>query len=137
MPSSRRPRLTRPPQRTFGAQNPLVAAKAAPAKPAADKPAADKPEREKPLQVKPVKDKPAAERKPAALPLDGEGKPYITLAQLIKKLDLAPTGGAAKHVVRAGGITVNGEAEERPGRKLHQGDTVVVDGKSVTVELAG
>ncbi len=67
--------------------------------------------------------------------LDGEGKPYITLAQLIKKLNLAPTGGAAKHVVRAGGFTVNGEAEARPGRKLHQGDTVVANGKTVTVTL--
>lgn len=134
MPSSRRPRLTRPPQRAdFGTQNPLVAAKADKVVPVKDK-------AEKPVREKPVKDKSAAapaERKPAELPLDGEGKPYITLAQLIKKLDLAPTGGAAKHIVRAGGITVNGEAEERPGRKLHQGDKVVVDGKSVTVELAG
>lgn len=67
--------------------------------------------------------------------LDGEGKPYITLAQLIKKLNLAPTGGAAKHVVRAGGFTVNGEPEARPGRKLHQGDKVIAGGKTVTVTL--
>lgn len=134
MPSSRRPRLTRPPQRAaFGTQNPLVAAKAT----APEKPAAEKPLREKTVKSKPVKETPPGEDKPAVLPLDGEGKPYITLAQLVKKLDLAPTGGAAKHLVRAGGITVNGETEERPGRKLHQGDTVVVDGKSVTVELAG
>lgn len=67
--------------------------------------------------------------------LDGEGKPYITLAQLIKKLTLAPTGGAAKHVVRAGGFLVNGEPENRPGRKLHHGDQVIAGGKTVTVTL--
>lgn len=136
MPSSRRPRLTRPPQRTFGAQNPLVAAKAAaPEKSAADKPVREKPAKMELVKAKTAQEKPAGEDKPAAVPLDGEGKPYITLAQLVKKLDLAPTGGAAKHIVRAGGITVNGEAEERPGRKLHQGDVVVVDGKTVAVDL--
>ncbi len=77
----------------------------------------------------------SAVKKIAGPQLDGEGKPYITLAQLVKKLTLAPTGGAAKHVVRAGGFIVNGEPELRPGRKLHQGDKVVVKGKTVTVTL--
>ena len=77
----------------------------------------------------------AAKKAKAGPQLDGEGKPYITLAQLIKKLTLAPTGGAAKHVVRAGGFIVNGEPEIRPGRKLHHGDKVIAGGKTVTVTL--
>jgi ribosome-associated protein len=61
--------------------------------------------------------------------------PYITLAQLVKMLDLAPTGGQSKAFVRAGGIIVNGEAEARPGRKLRQGDVVTIDGEDYEVDL--
>ena len=73
--------------------------------------------------------------KVAAPQRDSTGQLYITLAQVLKKYSLAPTGGAAKHTVRAGGITVNGTPEERPGRKLHAGDIVVVGGQTVTVDL--
>ena len=66
---------------------------------------------------------------------DSTGQLYITLAQVLKKYSLSPTGGAAKHTVRAGGITVNGTPEERPGRKLHAGDIVIVGDKTVTVDL--
>ncbi|MCK6491101.1 MAG: RNA-binding S4 domain-containing protein, partial [Planctomycetes bacterium] len=52
--------------------------------------------------------------------MDGEGRPYITLAQFLKKHELAPSGGAAKHLARSGTVQVNGQAEDRPGRKLHQ-----------------
>ncbi len=76
---------------------------------------------------------------PAGRPLDGEGKPYITLAQYLKWKDLAGTGGNAKALVRDGGILVNGTAENRPGRKLHTGDTVTVGGidHPVMVEVDG
>lgn len=57
-------------------------------------------------------------------PLDGEGRPYITLVQFLKSISAVDTGGAGKHVVRAGGILVNGTEELRPGRKLHTGDVV-------------
>lgn len=67
--------------------------------------------------------------------LDGEGRPYITLAQFLKHHDLAPTGGAAKHLARSGTVTVNGAAEDRPGRKLHVGDRVAVDGCELIVAL--
>lgn len=66
-------------------------------------------------------------------PVEG---PYITLAQLVKLLDLAPTGGQAKVFVRTGGILVNGEPENRPGRKLKQGDVVKVGDQEVEVDLA-
>jgi ribosome-associated protein len=67
--------------------------------------------------------------------LDGEGRRYVTLAQFLKHIDVAPTGGAAKAMARSGTILVGGEAESRPGRKLHQGDEVIVDGKPYRVDL--
>ena len=73
---------------------------------------------------------------PAGPQLDGQGLPYQTLAQLLKQHGLADTGGAAKHLVRAGGITVNGEDEQRPGRKLHHGDVVVVGDQTLQVVIA-
>jgi ribosome-associated protein len=60
---------------------------------------------------------------------------YITLGQLLKVAGLAGTGGEAKFLLSEGGITVNGEPEERRGRKLRPGDTVhLPDGQHVTLE---
>lgn len=70
-------------------------------------------------------------------PLDGEGRPYITLAQFVKMKQFVQSGGEAKHFVREGGITVNGEPEARPGRKLHTGDKVTVKGAEMVVAVAG
>lgn len=61
-------------------------------------------------------------------PVDGEGRPYITLVQFLKTIDAVGTGGAGKHAIRAGGFLVNGAEEIRPGRKLHTGDVVTVAG---------
>lgn len=68
--------------------------------------------------------------------LDGQGRPFITLAQFLKWRNLVGSGAQAKDLVRAGGVSVNGESEIRPGRKLHTGDRVAVDGQvlDVTVE---
>jgi ribosome-associated protein len=56
---------------------------------------------------------------PAMLTLRGE---YITLAQALKAVGLAGTGGHAKILVRNGEATVNGVMVTQPGRKLHAGD---------------
>ena len=53
------------------------------------------------------------------LTLHGES---ITLAQAVKAAGLADSGGQAKHLVRDGGVRVNGVVETRPGRKLVRGD---------------
>jgi ribosome-associated protein len=53
------------------------------------------------------------------LALRGE---HITLAQAIKAIGLAGSGGQAKFLVREGGVTVNGEPVTQPGRKLRAGD---------------
>jgi len=76
-----------------------------------------------------------SEPKERRRPLDGEGRPYITLAQLLKMAKIVESGGEAKHRVREGGIIVNGQAEDRPGRKLHAGDVVKIDGDEITVDL--
>lgn len=54
---------------------------------------------------------------------------YITLGQLLKLLDLVSTGGEAKAYLADHEIKINGEKEDRRGRKLRPGDEVVlVDG---------
>jgi ribosome-associated protein len=47
---------------------------------------------------------------------------HLTLAQAVKAVGLADSGGQAKHLVRGGGVRVNGTVEVQPGRKLHPGD---------------
>lgn len=58
----------------------------------------------------------------------------ITLAQFLKVVQVADTGGHAKALVREGRATVNGEVDVRPGRKLAEGDIVAIDGKTFTVD---
>jgi len=51
---------------------------------------------------------------------------YITLGQLLKALDIVPTGGQAKIVILNGEVKVNGTVERRRGRKLRPGDVVEI-----------
>jgi ribosome-associated protein len=66
-------------------------------------------------------------------PLAG-GKPAITLAQFLKVMDVAQTGGHAKALVRSGVVRVNGQPDDRPGRKLAIGDRVEVEGQTLVVD---
>jgi ribosome-associated protein len=50
----------------------------------------------------------------------------IRLGQFLKLAGLAEDGGHAKDLVEAGEVTVNGEVEQRRGRRLHPGDVVAV-----------
>lgn len=52
----------------------------------------------------------------------------IELGQLVKLLDLAPSGGAVKDLLARGGFAVNGEADNRRGRKIRPGDVVTLPG---------
>lgn len=54
---------------------------------------------------------------------------YITLQQFLKFAGIAQSGGEAKILVKEKEIFVNGEPENRRGRKLYPGDKVQVDGK--------
>jgi ribosome-associated protein len=50
----------------------------------------------------------------------------IRLGQLLKVAGLVESGGEAKALLAAGGVTVNGEPESRRGRQLVPGDVVAV-----------
>lgn len=58
--------------------------------------------------------------------IDGD---YITLGQFLKLTNFISSGGEAKHAVKELAIAVNGEAENRRGRKLRKADEVIIEGK--------
>ena len=60
---------------------------------------------------------------------------HITLEALLKATGLA-SGGAAKALIAAGGVRVNGQAETRRGRKVRVGDEVSVGEQPVRVRAA-
>lgn len=53
---------------------------------------------------------------------------YITLGQLLKVADCISSGGMAKVFLEETAISVNGEPENRRGRKLRNGDKLDIDG---------
>lgn len=62
----------------------------------------------------------------------------VTLAQALKIANIASTGGQAKLMIREGMVTVNGQSESRPGRKLADADTFQVQkGEHWTIRMSG
>ena len=61
------------------------------------------------------------------------GPDGIRLGQLLKLAGMVETGGAAKEVLEAGDVTVNGRREARRGAQLHPGDVVALHGHKVRV----
>jgi len=59
---------------------------------------------------------------------------YIRLDQFLKWAGLADTGSDAKYMINEGKVTVNGEVEQRRGRKLKTGDKVEFEGDVYLVE---
>lgn len=62
-----------------------------------------------------------------------DGEEFIRLGQALKKAGLVSSGVDAKMVILDGAVTVNGEVEERRGRKLYPGDIVSFDGETFQV----
>lgn len=62
---------------------------------------------------------------------------YIKLDQFLKLADIVGSGGEAKVFVQNEVILVNGEKEERRGRKLRNGDKITVNGMTYVIEQAG
>ena len=58
---------------------------------------------------------------------------FIKLGQALKKAGLVDSGVDAKMIIQDGRVTVNGEIEERRGRKLYPGDVVSLEGDSFKV----
>ncbi|RNB77015.1 S4 domain-containing protein YaaA [Brevibacillus panacihumi] len=53
---------------------------------------------------------------------------YIALGQFLKLAEVIDTGGMAKAFLAEVPIKVNGELENRRGRKLYPGDEVAIEG---------
>jgi len=53
---------------------------------------------------------------------------YITLGQFLKLADCISTGGQAKPFLQETEVIINGEPDNRRGRKLYEGDRVEVEG---------
>jgi ribosome-associated protein len=53
---------------------------------------------------------------------------YITLGQFLKLADCISTGGQAKPFLQETEVIINGEPDNRRGRKLYAGDRVEVEG---------
>lgn len=53
---------------------------------------------------------------------------YITLTQFLKMVDVIDSGGMAKWFLSEYEVYVNGELEDRRGKKLRVGDQVTIPG---------
>lgn len=53
---------------------------------------------------------------------------YIALGQFLKLADCISTGGQAKSFLQEASIQINGDVDNRRGRKLYPGDLVEVEG---------
>ena len=58
---------------------------------------------------------------------------FIKMGQLLKLADMVQEGVEAKYVITDGLVKVNGEVDERRGRKVYEGDVVSYDGKEIKV----
>ena len=61
-------------------------------------------------------------------------EPFITLGVLLKIAGLIDTGGQAKWFLAENKVLVNGEEDNRRGRKLYHGDVVEVSNHSFTID---
>jgi len=62
---------------------------------------------------------------------------YLTLGQMLKEAGIIDSGGQAKPFLATETVLVNGEADDRRGRKLYPGDTVTLaDGQTFTIAAA-
>lgn len=62
------------------------------------------------------------------------GEEYITLNVLLKITDIISTGGMAKAFLAENTVLVNGESENRRGRKLYRGDVIEVLNNTFVIE---
>ena len=51
---------------------------------------------------------------------------FITLGQFLKYADVISTGGEAKSFLQENEVIINGETDNRRGRKLRDGDKVEI-----------
>lgn len=52
---------------------------------------------------------------------------HITLGQFLKEENIVSSGGQAKFFLRENPVTLNGELEDRRGKKIFPGDSLIVN----------
>ena len=62
-----------------------------------------------------------------------DGHPYVELHQLLKLAGLVDSGGAGKHVVASGAVSVDGTVELRKSAKIRAGQTVRIEQTEIVV----
>lgn len=58
---------------------------------------------------------------------------FIKLGQALKLAGVVEDGVEAKFVIQDGKVKVNGEVDERRGRKVHVGDVISYNGNEIHV----
>lgn len=58
---------------------------------------------------------------------------YITLSQFLKLSNIVQSGGEAKFILQTKKILVNGEKDNRKGRKLYRSDRVLVENEEFEI----
>ena len=58
---------------------------------------------------------------------------FIKLGQALKAAGLVESGVDAKFVIQDGLVKVNGEGDDRRGRKLYDGDIVEFEGNEIKI----
>ncbi len=61
---------------------------------------------------------------------------HVTLGQILKICGVIGSGGEAKMFLPGSGVTVNGEVDERRGRKLRIGDRILSPGFRLILVVA-
>lgn len=62
---------------------------------------------------------------------------YIALGQFLKLAGIIDTGGAAKFFLQEAKIDINGESDNRRGRKLYPGDRIQIEGHGQFTVIKG
>jgi ribosome-associated protein len=62
-----------------------------------------------------------------------EGRPFVTLNNLLKIEGWCESGGAAKHAIDEGQVTVDGKVEMRKRNKISANQVVRFAGRMITV----
>ena len=63
-----------------------------------------------------------------------DGEDFITLGVLLKIAGIIDTGGQAKIFLSENSALINGEEDNRRGRKLYHGDKIVVLNQSFIID---
>ena len=70
-------------------------------------------------------------KKTTEIKIDSE---FITLGQFLKFADIIQSGGEAKQFLASHNVVINGEDDNRRGRKLRPNDVIEIEGKSYLIK---